>query len=396
MPRKTRPPYSLRAKGNGWEIRATFEGKQTSHWFKGDEAGAHARAAEILAEKRQGTYVPPSRLTVADLLDQWQEVKAGDGLEPTTWRSRDYCARQFLKPAIGSLQVEKLTGLHLDRLYAKMAEDERGLSDSTRAQVHYVISACLSWAVKKRLIARNAAKDATAPKVEDNEQVVLTEDQTVVLIAAAEGSALHIPILLAAHTGMRVAEIAALEWDTIDLDRGLLEVRRSVQIVGKQVRENIPQVGKMKRKVGELNGHTRAKCPKNGKPRWVGLSPQLVDALRAEWERRQAASIEHQRVCLSPAGKPRTGSSISLAFRLLANRLGLRDIHFHSLRHGAATHLANANIHPSAAAAMLGHSSWRMTRKYTHPDTAALRAAAAALGSSLKPSLEPSLTGTVR
>jgi integrase len=368
-----RPPYSLRKKGAGWEIRLTENGKQSSHSFRGTEKDAHAHAAQLLKEKKEGTWVPPSNLTVADLLREWQQARAAGGIEPTTWRSGDWAIRCHLNPAFGSLPIEKLTTLHLDRLYTAMMKH---YSDNSRRLVHTTINACLSWAVKKQLLTRNVAKYAERPVGSPKPVAVLSEEQTSLLIDAAKGTTLYLPIMIAAHTGMRVGEVAALCWEDIDFDKGLIFLQSSSQPIIRSVRDNAPKIGRM---AGKVQGHTRIKAPKSGKPRYVGLSPSLIQTL--------LPLRSSGRVCLNDQGQPRTANALGLAFRTFARSLGL-EIHFHCLRHGAATHLTQANVHPSIMGKMLGHASWAMTDHYSHPDTAALHRAAAALGNSLEPSLE--------
>ncbi len=377
MARQTRPPYSLRPKGAGWEIRITLDGKQSSHSFRGTEKDAHAKAAELLRQKREGTWVPPSNLTVAELLAEWQQARAANGIEPTTWRVSDWCIRRHLNPAVGSVPIDKLTTLHLDRLYTAMMQ---GYSDNSRRLVHTTINGCLAWAVKKQLLTRNVAKYAERPVGSPRPIAVLNEEQTSLFIEAAKDTSLYLPILIATHTGMRVGEVAALCWEDIDLDKGLIHVQTSSQPITRSVRENAPKVGKM---AAKITGNARLKAPKNGKPRHVGMSLSLIQTL--------LPFRSTGRVCLNDQGRPRTGNALAIAFRTFARTLGL-ELHFHCLRHGAVTHLTQANVHPTIMGKMLGHASLQMTAHYSHPDTAALRRAAEAIGNSL----EHPLAGEIR
>lgn len=53
----------------------------------------------------------------------------------------------------------------------------------------------------------------------------------------------------------------------------------------------------------------------------------------------------------------------------------LADLHFHDLRHTAATRWAEAGAQPTTIAELLGHADLRMTARYTHATDQAKRRA---------------------
>ncbi len=60
-------------------------------------------------------------------------------------------------------------------------------------------------------------------------------------------------------------------------------------------------------------------------------------------------------------------NTVSSVVRRVATRLGFTDLHFHSLRHFAATQLISAGVDPRTAASRLGHANPSMTlRVYAH------------------------------
>jgi integrase len=75
---------------------------------------------------------------------------------------------------------------------------------------------------------------------------------------------------------------------------------------------------------------------------------------------------EATRVCTRESGTPIGPNSITIDFWRLAKRLGL-DVHYHSLRHGHATALLLAGVHPRVAQDRLGHHSSAFTMdRYSH------------------------------
>lgn len=95
------------------------------------------------------------------MLDNWLDL-VGDRLSPTTLdHYRGYAAR-YLKPALGSKSVRKITSRDLDRLYLAMSRD-RGLAARTVRQAHAVVRGALGQAVKdtKTHQARRLSLDTT-------------------------------------------------------------------------------------------------------------------------------------------------------------------------------------------------------------------------------------------
>ncbi len=66
---------------------------------------------------------------------------------------------------------------------------------------------------------------------------------------------------------------------------------------------------------------------------------------------------------------PMTGRAFTdckRAFTKARELAGVEDLHFHDLRHTAATRMAETGAEPSTIKDILGHSDIRMTDRYTH------------------------------
>ena len=71
-------------------------------------------------------------------------------------------------------------------------------------------------------------------------------------------------------------------------------------------------------------------------------------------------------VCPTLDGRPLSPREITKAFRRLAARVKI-GVTFHGLRHGHATALLKANVHPKIASERLGHASVGITLDlYSH------------------------------
>jgi integrase len=77
------------------------------------------------------------------------------------------------------------------------------------------------------------------------------------------------------------------------------------------------------------------------------------------------------------------------AFIKACHKAGIRDFHFHDLRHTAASHMAMAGVDIMAIRQVLGHKTIQMTLRYSHLSPGHLRTAVAALGKALASQTDP-------
>jgi integrase len=95
---------------------------------------------------------------------------------------------------------------------------------------------------------------------------------------------------------------------------------------------------------------------KNGESRTVPLATVAVDVLR-QWRKGRV-----------PAGKvfPYPTTEIDVAWRAARGKAKLDDVRFHDLRHSAASYLAMSGASLMDIAAILGHKTLAMVKRYSH------------------------------
>ena len=94
----------------------------------------------VLSEVARGTYVDPSRITLADyLIDEWLPAKRLMVIENSLASYTD-TVRRYVVPALGATRLDQLQPQRIERAYAALMEsgghNGRGLSPSTVAYVH--------------------------------------------------------------------------------------------------------------------------------------------------------------------------------------------------------------------------------------------------------------------
>ena len=157
-------------------------GRQLSRTFKGTERAARnaLRRFAIEVEDRQ---VDPTRMTVGELLDEWLR-HSGPGLRPKTLANYRQKIETRIRPAFGSMRLDRLTGHMLDEQYREWRES--GLSDTTVHHLATIIGTACRQAVKWGWIATNPVSMSTPPPLGSRPSSVPEPDELVKLIRAAE------------------------------------------------------------------------------------------------------------------------------------------------------------------------------------------------------------------
>lgn len=315
--------------------------------FKGTKRQAESALAKLLADVERQQVATIKVGTLGELVDQWL-----DDIDPhrSAYTMREYrrIVTKTIKPALGGMRIDKITGRHLDDFYRKLHQG--GLSSSSVHQHHSVIHASLGRAVKWGLLPSNPAERATpprptrstasAPAVGDVQRLVAEAEQTDTVLAIA--------VALAAITGARRGELCTLRWSDVNWPRRTLTIVRSLTVVDKVVTEG-PTKTHQRRNIAiddALGAFlTRRRAEQERYAETVGV--QLVDDPFV-----LSRSADGSTPCL-PDG-------LSHQYQRLAHGLGLAS-HFHELRHFAATTAIAGGADVRTVAGRLGHADASVT-----------------------------------
>jgi len=337
--------------------------KRLWHSFKGTKREAQIECARLVSAKTGGTYVEPTKLTLAAWLTQWLATVRQE-VSPKTHERYDELVRNYLIPALGPTLLSKLSPIQIQVAFNDWAVGGRrdgkpgGLAPRTRHHLHRLLKTALTRAVDDQVLARNPLR-AKAPKAERPPMTILTPEQATALLDGLHHTRVYWPVLLALATGMRRGEILALRWQSLDFERGIVRVTESLE-------ETRPTKGK---------ATLRFKSTKSGKVRMVTLPAFAVEELR--WHKREQAEqlltlgvrqAGETLVCPREDGHPMVPESLTHEFtRLVARVPGLPRVTFQGLRHTHASHLLKAKEHPKVVQERLGHSTIAITMDlYSH------------------------------
>ncbi len=310
----------------------------------------------------QGGFTDAGRMTLREFLDRWQEA-AAPTLRPATRRRYADLIRLHLLPVLGSHRLAKLTAADVQRLYSDRLT--AGLSPTSVRHVHGVLHRALDQAVRWGLLARNVTDAVDPPRRATPEARVWDAQQVMTVLSASVGDNLEALWRLALLTGMRRGELLGLRWRDVDLDRGVLAVRRTLS-----------RGANSRLVVGE---------PKTASGRrQIALPVSAVEVLRRhrvrQLELRLAAGPAYDDgdlVFPNERGAALHPNSLNLRFHQLIARAGVPPIRFHDLRHTCATLMLANGEHPKVVQERLGHADIAMTMNlYSHVTAGMQRTAA--------------------
>lgn len=325
---------------------------------------AELKLPEILKKINAGEYIEASKATLAEYLEKWLEhIKAN--VRPSTFSIYQWAVRKYISPLLGHHRLDKLRPLTIQLFYSSVAGGE--LSPTSVHYLHRVLNQSLKQAVKWQVIAHNPCDAVEAPKKRKYQAQVLNAEQISLLLDSIRETNIHLPVLLAAMAGLRRGEICGLRWKDVDLERGILSVRNTLDWNNGKLTLSSVKTSTSMRPV---------KLPKN-----------VLEVVRrqrlAQKENRLALGLQYQDqgfVWAWDDGRPHDPDYLYKQFRKVLQRLGLPAVRFHDLRHSHATLLLQEGIPIKVVSERLGHSSTQFTQDiYSHVLPNMQDAAAAAM-----------------
>lgn len=333
-----------RRKSDGRWVAALSVGSRGDRVIYRRYAPSKAEARAKLDELKAGLLQPTSATTLGDFLGRW--VNEARDIRPTTRHGYQAVVTYHLAPRIGHIPIGSLTPLHVERLLADL---DGTMSPKTARNVHVVLRRALGQALRAGLVRRNVASRefVDAPKVPTTEPDALTGAQVHRLLEAARGDRIEALVVVAVATGLRQGELLGLAWEDIDLDRGMLQVRKElVRRDGRYSREE-PKTERSKRS--------------------IPLAPAAVAALREHRERLIADGfipIPTGPVFVNRDGGELSGSWVTHHFYDLLAQAGIERRPFKILRATFSSRLFEAGVSDLVIARLMGHARTHTTKRH--------------------------------
>ncbi len=353
-------------KDGRWSAYVTLPGKGRRYVYAPTRREAVAELRKLQRTLLEGRSIGSPRLRLATFLDSWL-LAVEPNLRPQSWRRYRQLMLDHVTPTLGGRPLIRLEPEDLQQLYA--AKIREGLSPATVRMVHFILHRALRDAVRWGRCGHNVADLVDPPRLPRTEAAVLGLDEVRAVLQEAAGHQFELLFRLALKTGLRRGELLALRWRDIDLDRGVITVRGTLQPTPSG---SVPLVSEPK---------------SSSSRRALAIDDDLVERIglhRANWgstwdgDGRPPGADDF--VFVSSTGRPISPSSLLRSWSRLLHRAGLEPVPFHATRHTAATLMLGAGVSPRVASERLGHATVAMTLdRYSHVSDSLRRDAALAV-----------------
>ena len=210
--------------------------------------------------------------------------------------------------------------------------------------IHRMLSAIRSfyrYLIRETLVDHNPAQSVQAPKTEKRLPKTLDVDQMTALLDLTPSDTFvacrdRAMMELFYSSGLRLAELAALDMRDIDFGQQLVQVKEG----------------------------------KGGKDRLLPMGGKAIEAIKAWLDKReQQGLIMPAPLFITQQGRRLGVRSIQQRLALWGKKHGLsQHVHPHRLRHAFASHMLESSGDLRAVQELLGHADISTTQIYTHVD----------------------------
>jgi integrase len=260
-----------------------------------------------------------------------------------SFNSKVYFIRQ-LTDVFGNLPINKLSVMAIEQFQTETVKN-RGKKPATANRLLATLKHCIHKGYQWEMLSEETLKRVRQVRLleENNKRLrFLSKDECRALVSSCEPHLRPI-VTTALNTGMRKGEILSLKWEQIDLKHGFIMLDRT----------------------------------KNGERREVPINDTLRATLQGLTRRLDIPHVFYD------ASTGKRYLDVKRSFGTACRRAGIRDFHFHDLRHTFASHLVMAGVDITTVSRLLGHKSLTMTLRYSHLAPNHLQSAVGVLDSAL-------------
>lgn len=355
-PRKLPPGVRRRLNSDGsasyqarWRDRSKTERSATFDTPK--EAGEFL--VDLRRRMRNGASGDPSlgQIPFAAWWDTWQ---AGRHVEPSTMARDLSYGRSHILPRWGDVWLIDVTFEDAVEWVSRLKK--AGIAPATQNKAVSLFKQAMAAAVDADRLAADPVAKVKAPPVPKNEAAYLDDEELELLELAVD---LHwrlmIPFMV--DTGLRIGEVAAVRVRDLDLDRGLVRIRKAAVYVSKQVSG---------RATGRIDERTKTTAAVRVVPT---VTPEVAERLAAHIEERGLGPDDL--LFTGPCGGPlNPGNWRRRVFDPAVERAGLahKKPTPHSIRHSAISIWISERVaDPYKLSRWAGHENFAdFYRLYAH------------------------------
>jgi integrase len=330
-----------------WQARYVGpDGQRRSapHTFDSKTAAARwLRLTETEVTRGEWTDPEAARVTLQDYAERW--IRERPGLRPRTVELYRWLLGKHITPNLGGVELGRLTTALIRRWRVDLLD--AGVSDSIAAKCYRLLRAVLNTATTEdRIIKANPCRVRGADKENPAERPTLAVAQVFALADAMPHPRYRVLVLVTAFCSLRWGEVSALRRCDVAEDGSWVRVSVAhVEVPGRGI-----VVGPPKSRAGLRT----VVVPK-------AIRADLVEHMRDRVDRTSSALL-----FTGDQGRAirRSNFAQRVKWTALVERLGLKGLHFHDLRHAGNVWAAQTKVSTRDLMARMGHDDMRAALIY--------------------------------
>lgn len=287
-------------------------------------------------QKLQG-MTQPSMISFEEAAKDWLNTKKLE-VKKTTFEGYKIITNEHLIPHFQDISV---ADINEGDVRAYLSEKSETLSSTTLRHHYSALNMILKFKNNYCMIK------IKRPRLSNFEAQVINDlAELQEFVKGFEGVIAYLPVRIAAATGMRLSEIAGLQWRDIDFKNSIIRVKRSLHYVRDNQNNLYYYIDTTKTKTSI---------------RVISVGRKLIQELAIIKEERGNQG-DNDFVCVDTNKKPVNRQNIYDSFKKRVVKLGYEKMRFHDLRHSHAT-IAIQQLKMSAKTVQrrLGHSTVNTT-----------------------------------
>lgn len=289
-----------------------------------------------------------------ELLLDWLENYEKERVKLRTYSRYKSLVELHIIPALGEIEIQNLTRKQVQGFLFQKKKDGNMRSGETMSSASTnlmltVLNMAFEYGIDMELCDNNPClRLKRSPDDCRKIEAFTVEEQRKIecYIATADDRRLF-GIILSLYTGLRIGELIGLEWDDINLDKGIITINKTVY----------------RDKNGSDKWQVCVDKPKTkSSERIVPLPSYLIECMRAYKETAQSKFVVENK-----KGEMMSIRSYQYMFERLTEKAGVRKLNFHALRHTFATRALECGMDIKTLSEIMGHKNASVTlNSYAH------------------------------
>lgn len=296
--------------------------------------------------------------------NRWIEVYKKKSVRPNTLREYTHIYNKNISPYLGERNINSLLKSDIQLIIDRAADNNYKYERQSKIKV--ILTDMFARAVEDNLMIKNPAKGVKLRANKEVKAFALSLEQQEEFFNTCRGTFYDNLYNVAVNTGLRPGELFALTKDDIDLEKGYINVNKTLVYqkylddAGKTFHIEPPKTKQSYRKV-PINSECR---------KYLEKQFELKDIVKSKRPKQQ-----NNYLFVTKFNTPLNSVIYSDSIEAIVEQINLTrsfDNEFpkfsgHTFRHTFATRCFEAGVQPKVVQSYLGHASLKMTMDlYTH------------------------------